>query len=86
MHAVGKATKSRGELEALILERAREFGVADVIRAVTVRPLPNRVAGANWIVVTANPAEGETGSRLEALRLILPVLRQQFDLGDDDKR
>jgi hypothetical protein len=77
---VAKPTKTKSELEALILEAARALGLDSIVRAVAVRALQREIAGANWIVVSANPTEANYRARQDALRQILPGIREQFDL------
>ena len=81
---MAKPTKTKSELEALILERARQLDLASVIRAVTVRATRGEVAGANWIVLFSNPSEAGYLERQAALRLIVPQIREQFDLAEID--
>jgi hypothetical protein len=54
------------------------------IRAVTVRRLQSAVAGANWIVVTANEVADHPEQRHEALQRILPAIRARYDLREDE--
>jgi hypothetical protein len=81
---VAKPTKTKSELEALILERARTLGLASIVRGVTVRALRRPIVGANWILVSMNPAEANYHARHAALRQILPEIRDKFDIEDSD--
>jgi hypothetical protein len=77
---VAKSTKTKSELEALILEKARTLGLASIVRGVTVRPLGRQIAGANWILVSMNTTESGYDARTATLRQILRELREQFNL------
>ena len=79
-----KLTKTKSELEVLILERARELDLADLVRGVTVRGLRNQLFGANWLVVSMNPTLVGNEASQSALRKILPPIREQFDLRELD--
>jgi hypothetical protein len=79
-----KPTKTKSELEALILERARELDLADLVRGVTVRALRHDLFGANWLVVSMNPTLVGNEARQSALRKILPPIREQFNLQELD--
>lgn len=81
---MAKPTKTKSELEALILERARTLGLASIVRGVTVRALLRPIVGANWILVSMNPTESNYHVRQAALRQILPEIREQFDLQEPD--
>ena len=81
---MAKPTKTKSELEALILERARQLDLASIVRAVTVRAMRGEVAGANWIVLSTNASEVGDHIRRNALRLIVPEIREQFDLAEID--
>jgi hypothetical protein len=83
---VVKPTRTKSELEALILEAARALGLDSIVRAVTVRALRREIAGANWILVSMNPTEANYHERQAALRQILPEIREQFDLREFDYR
>ena len=79
-----KPTKTKSELEALILEKARALGLDSIVRGVTVRAMRGQVAGANWILVSMNSTGAQDYARVAALRQILPEIREQFDLEDLD--
>ena len=81
---MGKPTKTKLELEALILEKARAFSLDSLVRGVTVRALRSEVAGANWILVSMNPTDTGYDARQTALRQILLEIREQFDLEELD--
>jgi hypothetical protein len=44
---VVKPTKTKSELEALILKKARALGLAKMVKDVTVRALRSKLSGAN---------------------------------------
>lgn len=77
---MGKPTKTKSQLEALIFKAARALGLDSIVRPVTVRVLRNEVAGANWIVVSMDPTEAQYHARQAALRQIVPEIREKFDL------
>lgn len=79
-----KSAKTKSELEALILEKARTLDLASIVRGVTVRALRGKVAGANWILVSMNPTEANYHVRQAALRQILREIRDKFDLAEPD--
>ena len=79
-----KPKKSRLELEALIVARAIELGMELLVHDVRVRRLRTSIAGCNWIVVSSQaPAYGDR-QRYTVLRQILPLLRDQYDLQDEE--
>ena len=75
-----KPTKTKSELEALILKKARALGLSKMVKGVTVRALRSELSGANWILVSMNPTDENDHARQAALRQILPEIREQFDL------
>jgi hypothetical protein len=77
---VNKPTRTKSQLEALILEKARSLDLASVVRAVTVRPLRQNLAEANWVVVSMNASGAGVPAQQVALRQIVPGIRAQFDL------
>ena len=79
-----KPTKTKSELEDLILQAARTLDLGHVITEVTVRGLRKEVAGANWIVASTNANENPPGLRAKLLRIIVPAIRDQFDLAEND--
>ena len=79
-----KPLKSKSEIEALILARARNLGMELLVRDVTVRPLHTPIAGCNWIVIMDGPPHRRDRERHIALREILPSLRDQYDLREDN--
>jgi hypothetical protein len=76
---VNKPTRTKSQLEALILEKARSL---DLVGAVTVRALSQNLAGANRVVVSMNAIEAGFDARQAALRRIVPEIRAQFDLAE----
>ena len=81
--AGSKPLKSKSEVEALILARARTLGMALLVRDVKVRPLHTPIAGCNWIVIMDGVPHRRDRERHVALREILPPLRDQYDLRED---
>ena len=79
-----KPLKSKSEIEALILARARNLGMELLVRDVKVRALHRPIAGCNWIVVMGSPPDHGDRERHKALRDILPSLRDQYDLREDN--
>jgi hypothetical protein len=67
---VVKPTKTKSELEALILKKARALGLAKMVKDVTVRALRSELSGANWILVSMNPTNANDHARQAALRQI----------------
>jgi hypothetical protein len=78
-----KPLKSKSEIEALIRARARDLGMEPLVRDVKVRRLHSPIAGCNWIVVTGPPQQRGDREKQEALRELVPPLREQYDLRDD---
>jgi hypothetical protein len=76
---VNKPTRTKSQLEALILEKARSL---DLVGAVTVRALSQNLAGANRVVVSMNAIGAGFDARQAALRRIVPEIRAQFDLAE----
>jgi hypothetical protein len=82
--SVVKPTKTKSELEALILKKARAPGLAKMVKGVIVWALRSELSGANWILVSMNPTDANDHARQAALRQILPEIREQFDLEGPD--
>jgi hypothetical protein len=77
-----KTTKTRAELEAIVLAEVRNVRHCEDARQVTVIGLDDDGFDATWAVSNFNPGESDLQSCEDALHFIVPRLQNQFDLGE----
>ncbi len=80
---MARTRRSRTELEQILLSHLRSTPHCKEARGVAVRRLARRRNGANWTAEVIYPGRSLAANCQEAIRVIVPMVQQHFDLAHD---